>query len=54
MDVTGNFAFKGKLECWKALLQADEECVTALADLSSTILPTAGMFYAIEKLVCQL
>ena len=53
-DVTGNFAFEGKLECWKALLEADEECVTALADLGSTILPTAGMFYAIEKLVCQL
>jgi len=53
-DVTGNFAFKGKLECWKAFLEADEECVTALADLGSTILPTAGMFYAIEKLVCQL
>ncbi|CAH3045971.1 unnamed protein product [Porites lobata] len=52
VDVSGNFAFKGKLECWKELLQADEECVTALADLSSTILPTAGMFYAIEKLVC--
>ena len=53
-DVTGNFAFKGKLECWKVFLQADEDCVTALADLGSTILPTAGMFYAIEKLVCQL
>ena len=53
-DFTGNFAFKGKLECWKAFLQADEDCVTALADLGSTILPTAGMFYAIEKLVCQL
>ncbi|CAH3043013.1 unnamed protein product [Porites lobata] len=53
-DVTGNFAFKGKLQCWKAFLQADEDCVTALADLGSTIFPTAGMFYAIEKLVCQL
>ena len=53
-DVTGNFAFKGKLECWKAFLEADEECVAALADLGSTIFPTAGMFYAIEKLVCQL
>jgi len=53
-DITGNFAFKGKLECWKAFLEADEECVTAFADLSSTILPTVGMFYAIEKLVCQL
>ena len=51
--VTGNFAFKGKLECWKAFLEADKECITALADLSSTILLTAGMFYAIEKLVCQ-
>ena len=40
--------------CWKAFLEADVECVTALADLSSTILPTTGMFYAIEKLVCQL
>ena len=47
-------AFKGKLECWKAFLEGDEDCVTALADLSSTILSTAGMFYAIEKLVCQL
>ena len=53
-DVPGNFAFKGKLECWKAFLEGDEECVTALADLGSTIHPTAGMFYAIEKLVCQL
>ena len=53
-DVTGNFAFKGKLECWKVFLQADEDFVTALADLGSTILPTAGIFYAIEKLVCQL
>ena len=53
-DVTGNFAFKGKLECWKAFLEADEECIAALTDLGSTILPTADMFSAIEKLVCNL
>ena len=53
-DVTGNFAFKGKLECWKTFLEADKECITALADLGSTILPSAGIFHAIEKLVCQL
>ena len=53
-DVTGNFAFKGKLECWKEFLEADEESVTALADLGSTIFPTAGMIYALEKLACQL
>ena len=46
-DVTGNSAFKGTLECWIAFLEADEECVTALADLGSTILTREGMFYAI-------
>ena len=25
-NVAGNFAFKGKLECWKAFLEAGEEC----------------------------
>ena len=53
-DVTGNFAFKGKLECWKAFIEADEECFTALADLGSTVQPTPTMLSAIEKLVCQL
>ena len=34
-DVTGNFALKGKLEYWKVLLEADEQCLTTLADLGS-------------------
>ena len=51
-DVTGNFAFKGKLECWKTFLEADEECITALSDLGSTILPSAGIFHAIENFTC--
>ena len=38
----------------KVFLEADEESVTALADLSSTILPTTAMFYPTVKLVCQL
>ncbi|CAH3139226.1 unnamed protein product [Porites lobata] len=46
--------FSPDTDVWNAFLQADEDCVTALADLGSTILPTAGMFYVIEKLVCQL
>lgn len=36
-DVTGNLALKGKLECWKALLQADEECVTLPLQMSALL-----------------
>ena len=53
-DVTGSFAGKGKLACWKAFLEADEECVTELAGLGSTPQPTPETFAAIEKLVCHL
>ena len=34
-DVTGSFAGKGKLACWKAFLEADSVCVDALADLGT-------------------
>ena len=30
-DVTGSFAGKSKLACWKAFLEADSDCVDALA-----------------------
>ena len=53
-DVTGSFAGKGKLACWKAFLKAGEECATALAGLGSTPQPTPETFAAIEKLVCLL
>lgn len=53
-DITGSFAGKGKLKCWKALLDADEDSVTALADLGTTTNPTSSTVAAIEKLVCQL
>ena len=47
-DITGSFAGKGKLACWKTSLEADHECVTALADLASTPQPTPDTFAAIE------
>lgn len=53
-DNTGSFAGKGKLTCWKAFLNADEEIVTALADLGTTAHPPPSTVAAIEKLVCQL
>ena len=53
-DITGSFAFKGKLGCWKAFLEADEDSVTALANLGTTVQPTSSTIAAIEKLVCQL
>ena len=39
-DVTGSFACKGKLGCWKAFPEADEDSVTALANLGTTMQPT--------------
>ena len=53
-DITGSFACKGKLGCWKAFLEADEDSVTALANLGTTVQPTSSTIAAIEKLVCQL
>ena len=38
-DVTGSFAGKGKLACWKAFLEAGSVCVDALADLGGTSQP---------------
>ena len=51
---SGNFAFKGKLECWKAFLEADDVSQHLQISALPSFPATAGMFYAIEKLVCQL
>lgn len=53
-DITGSFACKGKVGCWKAFLEADEDSITALADLGTTMQPTSSAIAAIEKLVYQL
>ena len=53
-DLTRSFACKGKLGCWKAFLEADEDSVTALENLGTTVQPTSSTIAAIEKLVCQL
>ena len=48
-------AGKGKLLCWKAFLEADEESITALAKLGKTNQPpTEDVIAGIEKLVCKL
>ena len=52
--MTGSFAGKGKLACWKAFLEADSVCVDALADLGGTSQPLPSILAAIEKLVCLL
>ena len=46
---------KGKLLCWKEFLKADEDSITALADLGkSNQPPTEDVIAGIEKLVCKL
>lgn len=53
-DISGSFACKGKLGCWKAFLEAGDDSVTALANLVTTMQPTSSTIAAIKKLVCQL
>ena len=52
--MTGSFAGKGKLACWKAFLEADSDCVDALADLGGTSQPLPSTLAAMKKLACLL
>ena len=51
-DITVSFAGKGKVTWRKVFREADEETITALANLGKSAQPTA-IFSGIEKLVCQ-
>lgn len=53
-DNTGSFAGKGKVTWWRAFQEADQEIITALANLGTTEHPTADTMAAIERLICQL
>jgi len=53
-DVTGRFAGKGKLNCWKALSRCSEEVVSAFAALGTSEELSANTVSAIEAFVCQL
>ena len=53
-DVTGSFVGKGKPKCWKAFLEAEDDCITVLSNLGTTKQPAPSTIAAIEKLVCQL
>lgn len=53
-DVTGRFAGKGKLNCWKALSRCSEEVVSAFAALGTSEELSATTESAIEAFVCQL
>jgi len=53
-DVTGRFAGKGKLNCWKALRRFSEEVVSAFAALGTSEELSANTESAIEAFVCQL
>ena len=52
-EITGSFAGKGKATWWKIFKKADEEKISALANLGTRGQPTADTLTGIEKLVCQ-
>lgn len=50
-DNTGSFAGKGKATWWKAFQEADQDIITALANLGTSEPPSAETTAAIEKLI---
>jgi hypothetical protein len=55
-DITGRFAGKGKLTCWKVLheLHADDDIVHAFAQLGVSEKPSEALIAALEAYVCKL
>lgn len=53
-DITGSFAGKEKITCWKVFNSSSEEIVSAFSNLGMTIKPTEGTMNALEHFLCQL
>jgi len=53
-DNTCSFSGKGKLACWKVFNRADEDVITALANLGTTEHPDEDTIKGVEKFVCHL
>ena len=52
-DITGSFAGKGKATWWKIFMKANEEKISALANLGTRGQPSAVTLNGIDKVVCQ-
>ena len=53
VEITGSFAGKGKATWCKIFMKADEEKMSALANLGTRGQPLADTLTGIEKLVCE-
>ena len=55
-DITGRFAGKGKMTCWKVMqkLHEDDEIVQALTQLGATEKPSEASVLALEAFFCTL
>ena len=53
-DNTGCFSGHAKPLCWKAFLNVNEDIVTEMAKLGTTLTPSDETIKAIEKFVCEL
>ena len=54
-DITGRFAGKGKMTCWKVMqeLHEDDEIVQALTQLGGAENPSKASIVALEAFVCK-
>ena len=53
-DITGRFSGKGKLSCWKTFMDADEDTITALRKVGTTVHTPYEILALVEKFVCML
>ena len=53
-DNTGSFSGKGKLACWKVFIRADEDVITALANLGTKEHSDEDTIKGVEKFICHL
>jgi hypothetical protein len=53
-DNTGSFSEKGKIACWKAFNDSDQDIMTTFIQLGTTEYPYAEIIAGIEKFVCRL
>ena len=53
-DITRSVSGKGALSCWKTFMDAEEDIITALGNVGTTLHPPGEILALVEKFICQL
>ena len=53
-DITGRFYGRGKLSCRKTLMDVEENTITPLRNVGTTVYPPDEILALVEKFTCQI